>query len=261
LADLVDLVVEDARSVMAAVQANPQAAVTLALVLRASLTLAVPAGLAAESAAYSMLQAGVEFARWRLGASPASPEGSPTRSGAPVLMERAGDWLHVTLNRPGRHNAVDAAVQEGLVEALLVACADPSIERVLFDGAGPSFCSGGDLAEFGTLPDPATAHLVRLTRSPARLLAALGSRLEVRVHGACIGAGIEMAAFAGRVVAAPDTLISLPEVAFGLIPGAGGTVSLPRRIGRHRTAELALGGSPIDAATAQRWGLVDAVEP
>ena len=256
--ELVDLVVEDPEPVLATVEATPQAAVTLALVLRASLTLTVPAGLAAESAAYSMLQAGAEFALWRQSTDrrPAAPDPEP-----PVLVERTGDRLHVTLNRPGRHNAVDAALTEGLVEVLLVTCADPSIERVLMDGAGPSFCSGGDLAEFGTRPDPATAHLVRLTRSPARLLAALGSRLEVRLHGACIGAGIEMAAFAGRVVASPDTLISLPEVGLGLIPGAGGTVSLPRRIGRHRTAELALGGAPIDAATAQRWGLVDAVEP
>jgi hypothetical protein len=258
VADLVDLVVEDPEPVLATVKATPQAAVTLALALRASLTLPVPAGLAAESAAYSMLQSGGEFARWRESTArrPAAPGPEP-----PVLVDRTGDCLRITLNRPGRHNAIDAAVQEGLVEALLVACADPSIDRVVFDGAGPSFCSGGDLAEFGTRPDPVTAHLVRLTRSPARLLAALGSRLEVRLHGACIGAGIEMAAFAGRVVASPDTLISLPEVGLGLIPGAGGTVSLPRRIGRHRTAELALAGSPIDAATAQRWGLIDAVEP
>ena len=151
----------------------------------------------------------------------------------------------------------------GLLPAsgLLVACGDASVERVVLDGAGPSFCSGGDLAEFGTLPDPATAHLVRLTRSPARLLAELGPRLEVRLHGACIGAGIEMAAFAGRVIAHIDAVISLPEVGLGLIPGAGGTVSLPRRIGRHRTAELALGGGPIDAPTAQKWGLVDAIDP
>jgi enoyl-CoA hydratase/carnithine racemase len=178
-----------------------------------------------------------------------------------VLVERAGANLRLTLNRPARHNAVGTGLRDALFEALLVACADASVERVVLDGAGPSFCSGGDLDEFGTLPDPATAHLVRLTRSPARLLARLGARLEVRLHGACIGAGIEMAAFAGRVVARPDTVISLPEVGLGLIPGAGGTVSLPRRIGRHRTAELALRGGPIDAATALRWGLVDVVEP
>ncbi|MDQ1499241.1 MAG: hypothetical protein QOI86_2581, partial [Actinomycetota bacterium] len=169
--------------------------------------------------------------------------------------------LRVTLSRPERHNAVNMALRDQLVEALLVACADPTIERVVLDGAGPSFCSGGDLTEFGTLPDPATAHLVRLTRSPARLLGELAPRLEVRLHGACIGAGIEMAAFARRVVAHPDTAISLPEVGLGLIPGAGGTVSLPRRIGRHRTAELALSPTPIDAATALRWGLIDAIEP
>jgi enoyl-CoA hydratase/carnithine racemase len=69
-----------------------------------------------------------------------------------------------------------------------------------------------------------------------------------------------MAAFARRVVAHPDTVLSLPEIGFGLIPGAGGTVSVPRRIGRHRTAELALAGGPIDVRTALRWGLVDAVE-
>jgi enoyl-CoA hydratase/carnithine racemase len=156
---------------------------------------------------------------------------------------------------------VNTALRDQLFEALILACADASIERVVLDGAGLSFCSGGDLAEFGTLPDPATAHLVRLTRSPARLLAELAPRLEVRLHGACIGAGIEMAAFAHRVVAHPDTSISLPEVGLGLIPGAGGTVSLPRRIGRHRTAELALRRTPIDAVTALRWGLVDAIVP
>ena len=288
VADLVDVVVADPGPVLAGVEAAPQAAVTLALVLRATLGLGVAEGLAAESAAYSMLQSGPEFAGWLAGRAPAggppgedpaplSPPAGPPRTGGqapstlptgglppsspPVVVERVGGALRITLCRPERHNAVDRALRDGLVEALLVACADRSIERVVLAGAGPSFCSGGDLAEFGSLPDPATAHLVRLTRSPARLLAALGPRLEVHLHGACIGAGIEMAAFAGRVVARPDTLISLPELRLGLIPGAGGTVSLPRRIGRHRTAEVALTGAPIDAATALAWGLIDAVDP
>ena len=63
-----------------------------------------------------------------------------------------------------------------------------------------------------------------------------------------------------RVVAAPSTRIRLPEVGFGLVPGAGGTVSLPRRIGRHRTAFLGLTGATIDTETAHRWGLVDTVD-
>ena len=86
--------------------------------------------------------------------------------------------------------------------------------------------------------------------------------MTAHLHGASIGAGIEISAFAGRVVADPETMISLPEVRMGLIPGAGGTVSLPRRIGRHRTAFLALTGAPLDAETARAWGLVDdAVRP
>ena len=146
-----------------------------------------------------------------------------------------------------------------LCAALELARVDDSIERVVLDGAGPSFCSGGDLAEFGARADPAAAHLIRLTRSPARLIHRLADRVEVRIHGQTLGGGIEMAAFAGRVVAAPDTRIALPEVALGLIPGAGGTVSLPRRIGRQRTAWLALTGDTIDAPTALDWGLIDAI--
>jgi len=126
-------------------------------------------------------------------------------------------------------------------------------------GDGPSFCSGGDLDEFGLARDAAAAHLVRVAQSVGRRVYETADRVTAHLHGACIGAGIEISAFAGRVVAHPDATICLPEVAMGLIPGAGGTVSLPRRIGRHRTAYLALSGTPIDASTAREWDLVDVV--
>jgi enoyl-CoA hydratase/carnithine racemase len=119
------------------------------------------------------------------------------------------------------------------------------------------FCSGGDLDEFGTVADPATGHLVRVTRSVGRAVHEVAARTTVHVHGPNAGSGVELAAFAGTVVAAPDATFVLPEVGLGLVPGAGGTVSLPRRIGRHRTAWLALTGATIDAELAQRWGLVD----
>ena len=90
-------------------------------------------------------------------------------------------------------------------------------------------------------------------------MAACAERIEVRVHGACVGAGIELPAFAARLSARADAFFELPEVAMGLIPGAGGTVSLPRRIGRQRTAWLALSGERIDVDTAMAWGLVDEV--
>jgi enoyl-CoA hydratase/carnithine racemase len=102
---------------------------------------------------------------------------------------------------------------------------------------------------------------VRTTRSPARLLALCAGRVRAELHGACIGAGIELPAFAARVVAREDAFAELPELAMGLVPGAGGTVSLPRRIGRQKTAWLALSGERIDAARALAWGLFDAVSP
>ena len=74
------------------------------------------------------------------------------------------------------------------------------------------------------------------------------------------GSGIELAAFCDTIVARDDTEVALPEIGLGLVPGAGGTVSLTRRIGRLRTAWLAFSGCTIDAATAHSWGLVDELE-
>jgi enoyl-CoA hydratase/carnithine racemase len=88
----------------------------------------------------------------------------------------------------------------------------------------------------------------------------LRDRVTAFLHGACLGAGIELPAFADRVHATADTRIGLPEIGLGLMPGAGGTVSLPRRIGRWRTAFMALTGDPIGAQQALRWGLIDAID-
>jgi enoyl-CoA hydratase/carnithine racemase len=177
-----------------------------------------------------------------------------------VTVEHDDVTTTITLNRPQRHNAVDIAMSEQLVEALTEALTSRAT-RIVLRGNGPSFSSGGDLAEFGSFTDPATAHVVRLSRSASQLIAIMGVRIEARLHGTCFGAGIELPAFAGTIIAAPDTLIALPELSLGLVPGAGGTVSLPRRIGRHRSALLALTGTTIDAGTAQQWGLIDRLEP
>jgi len=233
----------------------PLASATLVVLLRGIEAMSVDAGLAAESASYSVLQAGPEFAAWRSSA----PHRVATDAGDVVTTERVDDQLIVTLNRPRRHNAINAQLRDELSAALSLACVDDSIRHVLLRGNGRSFCSGGDLGEFGQRPDPATAHVIRLARSPARLIHRLKDRITVEVHGATMGGGLEMAAFAGRVVAAPDTLFALPEIGLGLIPGAGGTVSVTARIGRRRTAELALTGREIDAETALSWGLVDEI--
>jgi hypothetical protein len=238
------------------VETNPRASAALAILLRGAEERSIEDGLVTESAVYSMLQAGPEFETWRTG-SPSRAR--PEESEPAVRASRDEDRLDVVLSRPHVHNALNARMRDELLDALSIALVDDAIHEVTLSGDGPSFCSGGDLDEFGTFPDPATAHLVRLTRSVGRVIATLADRVVAQLHGACMGSGIELPAFAGRVIAAPDTRIGLPEVGMGLIPGAGGTVSLPRRIGRHRTAWLALTRTTIDASTALEWGLVDAI--
>ena len=243
----------DIDGIRTTVSANPLASVALALLLRSSGDLDIGAGLAAESAVYSMLQSGPEFATWRAG--------RPVRHRRPgeVRVHRHGGLLRVVLDRPDTHNAFNTAMRDGLVDALQLAALDPSITEVELGGAGPSFCSGGDLDEFGIPggprvgPSGPTHPQCRTTHGRAR-----GFHDGTDPRGD-MGSGIELAAFAHRVVADHDTTIVLPEVGLGLIPGAGGTVSLPRRIGRHRTMQLALSQRSIDARTALDWGLVDEI--
>jgi enoyl-CoA hydratase/carnithine racemase len=216
------------------------------------------AGVVTESLAYSTLQAGPEFARWL-------DERGPARMpdiADPVRAQRDGDTLRIQFNRPQRHNAFSTDARAALLEALTVAWLDPSVTGIVLSGNGPSFCSGGDLAEFGTFADPASAHLARTRHSPALALDALTARLgracRAEVHGRVLGSGLEMAAFCGWIVARDDSVFGLPELGLGLIPGAGGTVSVTRRIGRWRTAYLVLSGHTVDVGTARAWGLVDA---
>ncbi len=216
------------------------------------------AGVVTESLAYSTLQAGPEFARWL-------DERGPARMpdiADPVLARRDGDTLRIEFNRPQRHNAFSTDARAALLEALTVAQLDPSVTGIVLSGNGPSFCSGGDLAEFGTFADPASAHLARTRHSPALALDALTARFgrscRAEVHGRVMGSGLEMAAFCGWVEAHDDSVFGLPELGLGLIPGAGGTVSVTRRIGRWRTAYLVLSGHTVGIDTARAWGLVDA---
>jgi len=242
----------------ARITAAAKPSVLLAQLLRVSAERDVGEGLLIESLVYSVLQSGPAFSSWLAERRRTAPT-VRDEPGPPVLVTREGEQLTITLNRPHVRNAVNSRLRDALGEALLLAGAGPTHERVALRGAGPDFSSGGDLDEFGSFPDPVSAHVIRSTRSPARLLAGLGERVTAYLHGACVGAGIELAAFARTVVAAPDTRCSLPETSLGLVPGSGGTVSLPLRIGRHRAAWLSLSGETIDVETAARWGLVDEI--
>jgi enoyl-CoA hydratase/carnithine racemase len=261
LAQACDVVLADEGDLdplLAGFAATPIAALSFVQLLRGSGDRSIHAGLVAESFAYSTLQSGPEFrsgldSRRRPGRKRSPDEGPACHA------LREGDRLEIRLTRPAVHNAFSAGMRDALVECLQLALADPSIDEIVLRGEGPSFCSGGDLSEFGSFPDPAAAHAIRSTRSPALLLSRLSERVRCEVHGACVGAGIELPAFTKRIVARDDAFFMLPEVGLGLVPGAGGTVSLPRRIGRQRTAWLGLSGARIDARTALTWGLIDEV--
>ncbi|MBW8813120.1 MAG: enoyl-CoA hydratase/isomerase family protein [Caulobacterales bacterium] len=242
----------------AAVDAQPAAAAVAAQVLRMSLTLPFDQALVLESLAYSMLLASEGFAGWRA----ANPARLRADDGRPrVQVAETESRLVIRLDRAEARNAFDARMRDALVEAFEFALAHPDAPPVELSGLGPVFSAGGDLDEFGRADDAGLAHLIRTLRAPARLARALGPRLAVRVHGAGIGAGIEVPAAAARVTLAPGTVLRLPEVAMGLIPGAGGTATIPRRIGRRRAAWMAISGAEVDAATAVSWGLADALGP
>lgn len=244
--------------VLRAVAAQPVAAAVLLRVLRLTEVLAPEAGLEVESLAYSALLGGQGFRNWLAARGPLP---LPVVPRAPVHIVRDGDAVGLMLDDPANRNALTAAMRDALVELLDACLADPTQPTVTLAGAARVFCSGGALAEFGQAGDLAAAHLLRQAQSVAGRVLALGPRGRVLVAGAAIGAGAEIAACAHRVEAGPRAWFCLPELAMGLIPGAGGCVGIPRRIGRHRAAWLMLTGQRIGAAQALDWGLVDAVAP
>ncbi|WP_296675609.1 enoyl-CoA hydratase/isomerase family protein [Novosphingobium sp.] len=237
---------------------NPVATAVLSRVLRIGEQLDFEAALEMESLAYSVLLGGAEFANW-LACSPRGSSGE--QSASPVRYEREGSCVTLTLASPDNRNAMTAAMRDALFESLANVLEDQSGPSLNLRADGRCFSTGGDLAEFGSARDLARAHIIRTQRSCAALLHRLGDRATVYLHGACIGSGIEVPAAAFRRIGAPDTIIQLPELSMGLIPGAGGTVSLARAIGRHRLMWLVLTAQRLGAKQALDWGLLHAIEP
>ncbi len=245
-------------ALQASIAAQPLAAALIAQVLRVSLQLGFAEALASESLAYSVLLASGPFRAWR----DATPIRSAGDDAIPrVQMARTAEGLSIVLARPSRRNAFDSRMRDALCEALQFAADDPDVAPVFLSGEGPVFSAGGDMDEFGAAQDVGLAHVIRTLRAPVIGVHAIADRVTARVHGACIGAGVEIPAAASRVIAAPQTIFRLPEVAMGLLPAAGGTVTIPRRIGRHRTCWMALTGADIDTRTALDWGLIDGLDP
>ena len=251
-----DLALDDPGPALEGLRADPQASVVAAQTLRRTGQLGLPDALLVESLAYAALQAGSEHARWL------AQRGHRSRRDTDeprIEVTDDGATVTVTLNRPRLFNLFDAAMRDELVDVLKALQAGSDDRAVVLTGAGGNFCAGGDPAEFGTVSDPATAHLIRSRANAAPWLAAIADRATAMVDGVCVGAGVELASFCATVTATDRARFRLPELSMGLIPGAGGTVSIPARIGRQRTLWWLLTHAELDAATALEWGLADSL--
>ena len=254
-----DTVLEDQNSlstIIANIKNAPLASMVLVQHLRASESLNLQDTLTAESFAYATLQNGPEFQEWLNKKGENQTTLAPSE---PLIVGLHNDTLSLTMNDSDNHNAIGTSMRDALCEALDLALTDDTIGQVQLSANGKAFSTGGAVEEFGQSSDPATAHWIRSLRLPAWRCARLSKKLHVHVQGAAIGAGVEIAAFGNQVTATLDAWFQLPELKYGLIPGAGGTASIANRIGRQRTVFMALSMKRIDAQIAHYWGLVDEI--
>jgi len=152
-------------------------------------------------------------------------------------------------------NALSLAVREGLHQAVQAAVDDPAVKAIVLRCDGSTFFAGADLTEFGkALPGirlPEVQSVIEA--SPKPVIAA--------IHGTALGGGLEVALVCHYRVAVPSATLGLPEVNLGLVPGAGGTQRLPRIIGVEAALDMMTSGTPMKAAAALKQGLLDAIVP
>jgi enoyl-CoA hydratase len=165
-----------------------------------------------------------------------------------VLTAVVDRVLVISLNRPHVKNAIDSALSLGLLDALAQLDRDDALRVGVLTGTGGSFCAGMDLKAFARsgLPDGIDSVLRDGCRKP----------LVAAIEGVALGGGLELALVADLLVAASDARLGSPEVKFGLFPGGGALLRLPRHLPQSVTALLALTGEPLSAEAALRHGLI-----
>jgi 2-(1,2-epoxy-1,2-dihydrophenyl)acetyl-CoA isomerase len=176
-----------------------------------------------------------------------------------LLVQDHGAVRVLTLNRPERRNALDLALAAALRGALDEARADASVRAVVITGAGGHYSGGADLTVFaamaeGTLQGDASV-LGRLDQP----LSTFEKPLIAAVDGVCVGMAVTLLPFFDMVYASERATFHTPFVRMGLVLEMGSSHTLPRLIGRQRASELILRAEPIDAHTAEQWGLVTRV--
>ena len=168
----------------------------------------------------------------------------------------------VTVQRPDKLNALNAATLQGLADAFRDAAADPEVRVVVLTGAGQkAFVAGADIAEMNTLSAVQGRDFSLLGQGLMRQIERMPKPVIARVNGFALGGGLELALACHLRVAADSAKLGQPEINLGLIPGFGGSQRLLRLCGRAATLELCLLGAPIDAARALALGIVNEVVP
>jgi enoyl-CoA hydratase len=168
------------------------------------------------------------------------------------------DIAQVYLDRPGKANALDSAGLKKLKSDFEKLQAEPDLRVVILAGKGANFCGGADVAELKALNAQTAPAFVTRIHEVCKEIRALPVPVVARLHGAVIGAGLEIAAACDLRVAAEGTKFSMPEVRLG-IPSVVEAALLPRLMGSGRAAWLVLTGEAIDARRALEWGLVEEV--
>lgn len=179
-----------------------------------------------------------------------------------LLFERRDGIATITVNRPDRLNALNSTVIGELGIAIEAAAQDPEVRALILTGAGAkSFVAGADISEIADQgPLDARSRSLR-GQAVFRRFEALRKPVLAAVNGFCLGGGCELAMACHIRIASDSARFGQPEVKLGLGPGYGGTVRLPRLVGRGRAMELLLTGEMIDAQEAWRIGLVNRVVP
>jgi 2-(1,2-epoxy-1,2-dihydrophenyl)acetyl-CoA isomerase len=182
-------------------------------------------------------------------------------SDAPVLTDRDGSTLILTMNNTARRNALSMPLRAALIEALERVDSEPGIRALVVTGAGGTFCAGGDISGMNVRDLGLGRERFRLTHRLVKLMVHASKPIVAAVEGFAVGAGLSLALCCDTVVAADDARFGAPFGRLGLIADCGLNHTLPARIGAGRARQMLLYGEQIDAAAAERIGLVDHVTP
>jgi enoyl-CoA hydratase/carnithine racemase len=175
-----------------------------------------------------------------------------------VDVESEGGVTRIFLNRPEKVNALDSVLLTGLEAAFRDLSQTPNVRVVVLGGRGKAFCGGADVQELAALDASNAGGFVQKIHAVCEAIRALPVPVLARLHGAVIGAGLEIAAACDLRIAAEGTRFSMPEVRLG-IPSVVEAALLPRLMGSGRAAWLVLTGEALDARQAYEWGLVEQI--